>query len=655
MSNKIRKKQKKSPARPGKPTISPQESQLLQQMMAQAEQFMKQGDLDRAEQIYTGILGKHPTHAPSLHMMGLIYHLSNNMPLAEELIKKSIHYQQDNPQYYFHLGIVQEDLLTPRAAVRSYEKALHFRPRFAEAHLGLANALVSCGENDTAAVHYQKAIDLHPALGEAHHGKGSMLLAQGRAEEAAACFARALEQQPDLVRFFIEKAADLEKRGVILRALAYIEKALQLAPDSVECLGIKGKLEMVRGDLDRAVESIGKGLSLDPDNPYLLTSLGNILMSQGKMTEARESLLRAQYLAPDQPDTYQYLAACEKNRDPENPMIRTCLDLLAGKENSNKAVPLFFSLGKMYDDAAAFDQAFSHYQKGNQLKLSTAPPFSREQLSTQLDKVIEAFPADYMSMTKSFGSESELPVFIVGMPRSGTTLTEQIIAAHPQGSGAGELNEIDNLVKRLTVHLGPMPSFEKCIKKIHPKFLRTLSEIYLSVLPRKNEGNILRISDKMPFNYLHLGWITLLFPRARILHCTRNPVDTCLSIYFQNFEYPMPFTSDLASIGVYYREYHRLMNHWRRVLPQDRFLELPYEDLVSDFEDNARKLINFIGLDWNDSCLSFHKKKRDVITASAWQARQPIYTSSVERWRNYEKHLGPLLAALGDLAPTELK
>jgi hypothetical protein len=252
-------------------------------------------------------------------------------------------------------------------------------------------------------------------------------------------------------------------------------------------------------------------------------------------------------------------------------------------------------------------------------------------------------PAFFAERRGVFGSPSDVPVFIVGMQRSGTTLTEQIAASHPQVYGAGELEHIRRIAGMIKIGRP-----ESTVRQLTSADSLALAGDYLRKV-REIGGDALRIVDKMPHNFQYLGLIAILFPKARIIHCTRDPMDNCVSCFTQSFTGHHGYNTDLRQLGLYYREYRRLMDHWRRVLPIP-MLEIDYEEMVADQETQSRRLIDFLGLDWDPACLNFHETDRSVQTASRWQVRQPIYKTSVKRWKDYEKHLGPLKKALGELA-----
>ena len=263
-----------------------------------------------------------------------------------------------------------------------------------------------------------------------------------------------------------------------------------------------------------------------------------------------------------------------------------------------------------------------------------------------VSSLMDIYTPELFQRHRDHGSNSELPIFIVGTPRSGTTLIEQVLAAHPRVHGAGELKFIGERVQSLPQRMGRSIAYPQCVKSLTPELISEFAKAYLEHLRGHSAAaNVLRVTDKMPINFYHIGLIAVLFPRARIIHCRRDPLDACLSMYFQSFTEGYHYSYDFADLGVFYRQYRRLMDHWRRVL-FGRLIEIDYEDIVNHQEASSRQLVDACGLDWDDACLRFYEHNRPVRTGSGWQVRQPIYKTSVKRWKNYEQHLGELVDAL---------
>jgi len=312
-----------------------------------------------------------------------------------------------------------------------------------------------------------------------------------------------------------------------------------------------------------------------------------------------------------------------------------------------KAMSLHFALGKCYNDTKQYDLAMPHFLAGCRLKRKRTQ-YDADNNDLICRNICEFFRHETIEKLSGEGCPSDLPIFILGMPRSGTTLTEQIIASHPLVHGAGELPDL--LTLAATARNNGTEGYPLSLTGITRQELREMGERYVEGLRIRNP-QARHITDKMPANFHCVGLIHLMLPHAKIIHVKRNPVDTCLSGFTNLFNKSLHHSYDLTEMGRYYRNYATLMDHWRKVLPADAFYEVQYEELVTDHENQARALLEYCNLPWDDACLNFHKNERNIRTASVTQVRQPLYTSSVERWRKYEKHLGPLLAALGDLAP----
>jgi tetratricopeptide (TPR) repeat protein len=316
-------------------------------------------------------------------------------------------------------------------------------------------------------------------------------------------------------------------------------------------------------------------------------------------------------------------------------------DTLSIRERSR----LHAALGFIHERDRNYPLAFANFDKGNRLQTAH---FEVGKYRAWVDDIIDVFTADALRERAAIGSSSSLPVMVVGMPRSGTTLAEQMIAAHSQAGGAGELSRIGLFAKRLHFARQQMSKFLPALDALGAKGLREIGDNYANLL-RFHAPKAQRVVDKMPQNFQYLGFAALICPNVRIVHCSRNPVDTCWSCFQNLMNDSHAFSGDLTQLGLYYRQYQRLMDHWKAVLPVPIY-ELSYERLTADFENEARKVIEFIGLPWDEACLKFHEGGRTVRTFSSHQVRRPVYKSAVERWRNYEKELQPLLSALGDLA-----
>jgi hypothetical protein len=368
-----------------------------------------------------------------------------------------------------------------------------------------------------------------------------------------------------------------------------------------------------------------------------IANRGSLFIEFGRQAEARQSMEAAAQAFPNTPGIL--FGQTELRRfEPDDPLIGKMRALLAreGISLADRAT-LHFGLGKAMLDIGDSAQAFHHYDEGNRLKRSTFG-YDPDASERWMADVAEIFSAELLEAKGGQGARSDLPVFVVGMPRSGTTLVEQIISSHPMAHGAGELKRLHALTDRIANFPGSVPDLTAA--QIH-----ALGESYLDYLTRLAAGRA-RVVDKMPSNFLYCGLIRLILPEARIVHCRRDPVDTCLSCYTKLFAGEQTFTYDQAELGRYHRSYQALMAHWRAILPASHFLEVDYEAMIGDVEGQTRRILEFLGLPWDEACLRFHETQRPVRTASVNQVRQPIYSTSVGRWRRHAAQLQPLLEAL---------
>lgn len=479
-----------------------------------------------------------------------------------------------------------------------------------------------------------------------HNNLGLVYNDLGKRQDALHSFDRALEQMPEFFEALVNKGNVLRALERHEEALACYERAKQLNPTEPRLYCNIGNTVHALGRTDEAVDLFHKAISLYPAHVESHYSLGRIYQNRGQEKKAEEYYRKAVQHDPTLAIAYYSLALSRKFTPADHTLIATGESVLEQSElNDDQRIRFHFSLGKIYDDCGQYDKAFAHFQKGNSIAHQKRS-FDTKKHHQLIDDIIASFPENLPS--KETGSSSEIPVFIVGMPRSGTSLVEQIIARHSLVHGAGELTTLDDLVHELQNKPESPWSFPNDISKTDEKVFAAMADTYLIHIKKISKTGTLRTTDKMPYNYLYIGLIARLFPRARIIHCCRTPLDTCLSIYFQHFSTGNTFSFDLQQTAAAYREYSRLMDHWRRTKPV-AMLEVSYEELIENLEEKAREIITFCGLEWEEECLSFHKSRRPVETSSAWQVRQPIYTTSRNRWRNYEKFIEPLREALGDL------
>ncbi|MBN9218871.1 MAG: sulfotransferase [Mesorhizobium sp.] len=429
-------------------------------------------------------------------------------------------------------------------------------------------------------------------------------------------------------------------------AIQHIQRALELQPDLVDALCALGRTYIDSGTPDLALPIYEKALEINRDHPKPRLGMARALISIGRMDDAGSYLKEAIERRIGLARAYNDLAQT-RNFTEEPPELLSILNEL-GRPGLDSGVTymLHSAAGKILNDLKRYKEAFHHFDKANQAREHR---FDIEKHRRWIDALIEIFTPGLFAVAAGYGDPSEAPVFVVGMPRSGTTLTEQILASHPGVHGAGELGKLKRAANAVGLRPG-VGDLTQALNFLTPDMIGTLAGEHLSYL-RERSPAAQRIVDKMPHNFELIGLIALMFPNARIIHCRRDAIDNCLSCFVLPFSDMHDYNTDQRILGLYYREYDRLMRHWNEVLP-GRIFENRYETLVEDQEAQSRRLIDYLGLPWDDACLRFFDRQGSVTTLSRWQVRQPIYKSSVKRWKNYENEIQPLIEALGDLADT---
>jgi tetratricopeptide (TPR) repeat protein len=583
-------------------------------------------------------------------------------------------------QARFGLAACLQALGRHEAAEVSYRELLAVEPAHPEANYGIATLLAETGRDEEAMSHYRLALDADADFAEAAHGLGNLLLKRRAAAEAVGYFHRALDVDPDydearsslagaLLRLERDDEATAAYRAVLTRqpknaaahrglgmllgrnhkeseAMEHFEAALALEPDSVVAMnGMAGALIGLERHAE-AVELCRRASALEPDNADVLATLGRALLELGDLKQAEALTRRSIELAPERPEFALQLT--QVGRITQNDSVIAALEALLPRASTltpREQCWLHFALAKAYDDIGERDRGFAHLIEGNALKRRQIE-YDEPTTIGLLDRVAQVFSANMMAAQRGLGHPSEVPVFIVGMPRSGTTLVEQILASHPAVFGAGERLDLPNLLREIEAAGRAVMPLPELLGFLTSQQLSELGKRYV-VRVRPLAPGAMHITDKLPGNFSWVGLIHLALPKARIVHLIRDPVDTCLSCFSKLFSHPLSFTYDLGELGRYHSAYRRLMAHWRAVLPAGAMLEVHYEALVANPADEARRLVDYCQLPWNDACLRFHQTNRIVRTASATQVRQPIYSSSVGRWRPDAALLRPLLEGLG--------
>jgi tetratricopeptide (TPR) repeat protein len=493
------------------------------------------------------------------------------------------------------------------AIVSWSSQGLKLNPEAAEVLFSTANVSYELKRYEEALDSYDRALAIRPDFAHALGNRGNVLFELKRYEEALDSYDRALAIQPDF-------------------AQAHHGRATVLST-----------FQLIR--YEEALDSYDRALAIQPDFAEAYHGRGNLLRTFGRIKEALPLLEKAVELAPHRGKFVGSLVESKRfvDGDPHLGLIET-LARDIGSLSEEDQIYLHFALGKVYADLGQHERSFSHLIEGNRLKRKQIVYDEAAELA-RLERTRALFTAEVMRKARGCGDPSRVPVFIVGMPRSGTTLVEQILAAHPMVYGAGELSDFKAVLAGLRGSIAARSGLGR--EELHQIGIRYLQRL------RATAPSAERIIDKTLENFRDVGLIHLALPNARIVHVRRDPLDTCIScfsiLFMHNYQ---PFSYDLAELGRYYRAYAALMEHWREVLPLEQILEVQYEELVVNFESLARRIVAYCGLEWDAACLEFHKTKRPVWTASVIQVRQPIYRSSIGRWKAYEDMLRPLSEAL---------
>ncbi len=514
-------------------------------------------------------------------------------------------------------------------------------------HYTLGNVLRSQGKIADAAAQYEHALAIKPDSAEAHNDLAIVLYQQAKRDDAMAHYERALAINPDYANAHNNLGTALAEQGRIAEAVAHYERALVLNPDYADAHSNLGTALAAQGRIADATSHLEHALLLKPDHADVHNSLGNLFKDDGKLDDAMAHYRRAIAIRPD-------FGEAHLNRSEIKSFHRGDADLadleaLARKDDLpiNTALNIHFALAKALEDTGDYARSFEHLRKGNALKRGQIS-YDESGILNLFRRISAVFDGGLLDRFQGKGDPSQVPIFVLGMPRSGSTLIEQILASHPQIHGAGELADFETAVSSVINSVARPAGYPECVPALDGDTLRRIGRSYLARLPAVADGKV-RIVDKMPGNFLNIGLIRLSLPNAKIVHTMRHPLDTCVSCYSKLFTSGHHYTYDLAELGRFYRAYSELMAHWRLVLPPGAMLGVSYENVVGDLEGQARRLIDYCGLPWDDRCLSFHKTRRPVRTASAIQVRKPVFRTSIERWRKYETGLAPLLDELGTI------
>lgn len=584
------------------------------QMLSQAIALQQRGRLDDAEQLYNAILARDSGNAPALHFLGLLFHQRGQHEQANLRMQQALTHRPNDPVFL--------------------DNFIH--------------ALITQGRLQDSLPLLQRLLDLNPHNAAAWHDLASVLKRLGGPEDAVDCWRRALAVDPGFQPAALGLGALLRDMSLREEAEAVYRAALERAAHDTELVCALADVQVELGRADAAVSILDGIPRQAAGRPEVHYSRGIAQITLGDFRNAEASFRSTITLDPDFYHAYVHLTSTAKI--PVTDSIYAHLESIAHRPTAaddETQVNVHFSLGKMLQDAGEYDHAFEHFAAGNRA-CRRIRPYSHFHQAGQVSELKAQLDASFISRVRVKGNPTALPVFIVGMPRSGTTLTEQILARHRSVHAGGEMVLLHGMLRR---QLGKQyrRSLAAGIASMHDDAIAGIAG-GLEARLLELAGDAVRVTDKMPSNFMLLGWLHAMFPNARFVHCRREPLDTCVSCFTTLFNRGHEFSNDLEDLGRYYLLYLDMMSHWRGLLPADRLLELDYESLVSDPEPEVRRLLEFLGLPWAAECMNFGVTSKTVQTASVVQVRQPLYASSVGRWHHYESHLEPLRRVLGGAA-----
>jgi tetratricopeptide (TPR) repeat protein len=623
-------------------------------VLRQALDRHKAGALDEADRLYRAVLAAEPGQPDALRFLGFLEQERGRFPEARQLLSAALRTRPDDAPAWARLAAVLSGMGELPDALSSYERALALDSRTPDAWNGRGNALIRLGRLDEAVESYERALALDPAHVPALTNRGVALRDLGRPQDAIESYDRALEARPDHVFTHNNKGVALMDLGRPADALASFERALALKPDYPEAWSNRGRALAAGGDplegmgrAEEALASFERALSLNPGYAEALDNKGVLLIELGRTEEAVAAIERAIRLAPRSVRYYYHLTQARRLQ-PADPHLSAMQAIArdADRLAFQDRIDLDFALGQALDEAGDTVSAFRFLAEGNAMRRAQVG-YDEPRVLGFLEAVRDAFTPELMQAKAGKGDPSSLPVFIVGMPRSGTTLIEQILASRPGVFAAGETAALPQAVAAQMVRGGRPLAFPEGMARLPGKGVREIGARYVARL-RAAAPDAVRVVDKRPDNFRLVGLIRLALPNARIIVARRDPRDTCLSCFSKLFGPGAPYSFELGELGRYHRAYERLMDHWRSLLPEGAMLEVDYEALVADLEGQGRRILQFCGLDPGGGRIDIQRAQRRIRTASALQVRQPVYSGAAGRWRRYEPFLAPLLEALDE-------
>ena len=644
-----------------------------------ANTFLRAGDAPMAERICRQALNEHPRDANLLCLLGASLIRQRKPEEAEHTLSRAVRIYGSFSRA--HEGLSEALIMQGRLpeALASLERAEELEPGSASIRMKKAKVLIGMGKDDDATREFEESFKLTPHREDLVRGLGLQRMGNVREAEkiyrdvllrdptnvdalrllasvamrakqwgdAEALLERALEISPDFHQGWNDLGLARQEQDKTDAAIEAFERVIRLEPHRASGYVAVGTVKAMIGKHDEALDLFNKALEKDATNFGALSGLGHVLKTVGKQEEAIASYRECVRLNPDHGETWWSMANLKTFRfedaDIENMLQRSKRESLLEEQRTN----FHFALGKAYEDKEDYESAFEQYSLGNENRRQreTYDPVQTVDLH---DRFMETFSKEFFHERLGSGCQSNAPVLIVGLPRSGSTLIEQILASHPDVEGTHELPDLGRVARSVGLQRDDRKAYPQVIPLLSDDELAELGEEYLRRTERHRETGTPRFTDKLPNNFVHVGFLSLTLPNAKIINAKRHPLDSCLGSFKQLFARGQPFTYDQFELAEFYLEYQRLMDHWHEVLP-GKVLDVQYENVVDDLETEVRRILEYCELPWDDACLRFYENERAVKTASSEQVRKPIYSTSKHLWRRYEQHLDPMIEILEPL------
>ncbi len=647
----------------------------------EAVQLINAGEVTRAEALCRDAVGRNPRDVNMVALLGATLLKTRETTEAEKYLRAAIELAPNFAKPHEDLGILLVEQERPEEAVEVLRNATRLDPGAELAYFNLGRALAMLGKGAEADEAFEASFDLNPerkklALAAEHHKDGrteeaarlyrevlgenpnnvdalrllgAIAASQHRFDEAERRFRRVLELAPDFARVLIDLGRMLKEQSRYEEAIDCFRKAIALEPRNIQANYQLASTLAPAALTYEAVDAYRRVLELKPNHPGAVLGFAHMLKTVGRQEEAIRAYRDFIELTPDHGEGYWSLANLKTYRLSDEDIRQ--MEAQLGKQGltDESEVNFLFALAKTCEDRGEFDRAWTYYKRGN-AKRRMMERYDPVKTEVTNDGIVAVFDRALLEQKSGLGNPDAAPIFVVGLPRSGSTLIEQILASHSQVEGTAELPYLGRVATSLNRNRADGINYPEAVRELGEKQFRAMGQDYLDLAQLHRTEGRPRFIDKMPNNTPNIGFIHLILPNAKIIDARRYPLDSCLSCYRQLFARGQTFTYDLTDIGEYFLQYERMMDHWHDVLP-GRVLTVQYEDMVMDFEDQVRRLLEYCELPWEDACVNFHETERPVRTASSEQVRRPIYTESIHRWRNYEQYLDELIEVLAPCLP----